>query len=462
MVADRTETQARAKQRQEAAAAPTLFVVLHARHPQAPAARIRISRSMEIGRGPAFSASPQRLDIPDSVMSSRHTTIKPVLDGFVLEDTGSKNGTHVNGVRQTQRLLRDGDWIELGNTLLRFRAAIAGGELPCLAEQRDDSLATTLPELAGTYERVAQMATAGVPLLVLGETGTGKELIARAIHDTTGRGGPFVAINCGALPATLVESELFGHRRGAFSGATDDRPGLFRAADRGTLLLDEIGELPLPAQAALLRVLQQREVTPVGGDRPIPIDVRIVAATHRDLEAAVAAGTFREDLFARLAGQIVRIPPLRERLEDLGLIIGGLLRRLGKPNATLEIEAARAFTRHAWPRNVRELEMGLTAALAIDPACIKLANLPETITSEAAASRSSERDDDVARKTAARGVARRAPRQCQSCRRGDGQGAVTRTEVAEPLRSRSCSIPSMKTVPVASRCTSSDAPGRHD
>src|SRR5262249_5151219 len=157
-----------------------------------------------------------------------------------------------------------------------------------------------------------------------GETGTGKEVVARAIHRLARRSGPFVAVNCGAIPRNLVESELFGPPRGAFSRATQDRLRLIRSADRRTLLLGEIGELGLAAQAALLRVLQEREVVPVGGERPIPVDLRLVAATHVELEHAVEQRAFREDLLARLAGQIVRLEPLRERMEDLGLLIARL------------------------------------------------------------------------------------------------------------------------------------------
>jgi len=209
-----------------------------------------------------------------------------------------------------------------------------------------------------------------VSVVLHGESGTGKEVVARAIHELSGRAGAFVAVNCGALPDTLVESELYGHKKGAFSGALEDRPGLVRSADRGTLFLDEIGDLPLPAQAAFLRVLQEREVMPVGATRPVPVDFRLVAATHRNLEALADKGDFRPDLLARISGFTVTLPPLRARREDLGLLVGALLRRLAPEKAaqvTLACDAARALCRHAWPLNIRELQQCLSVSAALSP-----------------------------------------------------------------------------------------------
>ena len=382
---DETETQAPASARARVDRRPALFIVLQCRRPTATPARIKIDPgcSVELGRGVTLAVERRdnvvRIDLPDSVISSTHAHIKALLDGYVIEDAGSKNGTYVGGTLQPHAALRDGEWIELGNTLLRFRHDIVPATDPLLVKAGGDELATLVPDLAATFARLAQVARASLPILVIGETGTGKEVIARAVHRLTQREGPFVAVNCGAIATTLLESELFGHRRGAFSGATDDRAGLFRSADRGTLLLDEIGELPAAAQAALLRVLQEREVVPVGGDRPIPIDIRLVAATHRDLEAEVTAGRFREDLYARLAGQVIRPLPLRERIEDLGLLVGRLLGRLADRDVSLDVEVARAFAKHEWPRNTRELEMTLASALAADPARITTDSLPDTL-----------------------------------------------------------------------------------
>src|SRR5439155_8887584 len=181
-------------------------------------------------------------------------------------------------------------------------------------------LATVLPWLAREFERLQLVADSSVPVLLRGESGTGKEVLAAAIHKLSGRPGAFQAVNCGAIPPNLVESELFGHRRGAFSGAVTDHPGMVRGADRGTLLLDEVGDLTLAAQAALLRVLERHEVLPVGGNKAVRVDLRVVAATNRNLDELVAEGRFRADLLARLSGYVCVLPELRDRQEDFSLL----------------------------------------------------------------------------------------------------------------------------------------------
>ncbi|WP_345944709.1 sigma-54 dependent transcriptional regulator [Variovorax sp. dw_954] len=209
-----------------------------------------------------------------------------------------------------------------------------------------------------------RIAVHEVPVLILGETGTGKELFAEAIHATSARNGkPFLAVNCGAIPPELANSELFGHKRGAFTGATSNRKGHFQEADGGTLFLDEIGDLPLETQVRLLRALQAREVTPVGESSPVKVNARVIAATHRDLLADVASGRFREDLFHRLAVGILRLPPLRERGADITLLLDSFLRQInadakGRPEAqekSLAPDAKALLLAHSWPGNVREL-----------------------------------------------------------------------------------------------------------
>lgn len=196
-----------------------------------------------------------------------------------------------------------------------------------------------------------------------GESGTGKELAARAVHALSGRTGRFVAVNCGALAQNLVEAELFGHVKGAYTGAAEERPGFVRAADGGTLFLDEIAELPQQTQATLLRVLQEREVVPVGSDRPIKVDIRVITASLKHLDDEVAAGRFREDLRARLLGVRVALPPLRERREDLGWLIATLLQGLQRSSeVTFAADAIAPLYQYEWPLNIRELERALAAA----------------------------------------------------------------------------------------------------
>jgi two-component system response regulator PilR (NtrC family) len=218
---------------------------------------------------------------------------------------------------------------------------------------------------------IEKVARSMAPAMVQGESGTGKELVARAIHDVSARGSaPFIAVNCGAIPEHLLEAEFFGYRKGAFTGANEDREGFFQAAHGGTLFLDEIGDLPLAMQSKLLRVIQERSVRPVGAVVESPVNVRIVSATHRDLAEEVAAGRFRQDLFYRLNVIQIRVPPLRERMEDLGPICAAVLERIARdagqwPPPVLARDAFDDLTHHAFPGNVRELENLLHRAVAM-------------------------------------------------------------------------------------------------
>jgi DNA-binding NtrC family response regulator len=226
------------------------------------------------------------------------------------------------------------------------------------------------PGMRRVLDLVKRASAADSPVLLLGESGTGKELLARALHAQGARASaPFIAVNCSAIPDTLLESQLFGHRRGAFTDAREDHRGLFVEADRGTIFLDEIGDMPAALQAKLLRVVQEREVHPLGSPAPVAVDVRVVAATHRDLDEAAEQGRFRRDLYYRLNVITVRIPPLRERIEDLAPLVGHFLarhgRRLGRVECTVTAEALEALSRHAWPGNVRELENVIERGLVL-------------------------------------------------------------------------------------------------
>jgi two-component system response regulator PilR (NtrC family) len=232
---------------------------------------------------------------------------------------------------------------------------------------------------------ISKVAVTKTNVLIIGESGTGKELVARMIHETGAlKGKPFVPVNCGAIPETLIESEMFGHKRGSFTGAVGDKMGLFEAANQGTIFLDEVGELPLSMQVKLLRAIQERSIRKVGGNDDIKVDVRIIAATNRDLEAAVAKGTFREDLYYRLNVILIKTPPLRERHGDIGLLIDHTVARVSakykRDGLTISAEAKLALERYSWPGNIRELENVMERAVTLETTDqIQLMNLPQPI-----------------------------------------------------------------------------------
>jgi DNA-binding NtrC family response regulator len=230
------------------------------------------------------------------------------------------------------------------------------------------------------YAQMTKLADVDATALLVGESGTGKELVARALHFQGRRkAGPFVAVNCGAIPKDLVESQLFGHERGAFTGADRLHRGLFEQASGGTLFLDEVGEIPPSAQVKLLRALTEKRVTRVGGEKAVEVDVRVVAATNRDLEAAVAEGDFRKDLYYRLAVVPLRLPPLRERREDVLPLAETFARRFGGQMATIAPDAARLLAAHDWPGNVRELENALERAVVLGGSTVRAADLPPAL-----------------------------------------------------------------------------------
>lgn len=370
-----------------------LVLALQYEDPTAESTRFGLDGLSEvaIGRGDTRRATVRirggtqtlRIDVADPRISTDHARLVAHGDTWRLEDAGSMNGSHVNGRRVDQTELVDGDVIEIGRTVFVFRAPSTSSELERETMARSlaglpVALRTFSAPFAADLETLQRVAGTAVPVTVSGPTGTGKELTARAVHELSGRRGDFVAVNCGAIAGSILESELFGYKKGAFSGANEDRPGLVRAADKGTLFLDEVAELPAAAQVALLRVLQEGEVVPVGATAPISVDVRVITATHRPLLAHVEDGSFREDLFARLSGHHITLPPLADRREDLGLLLGELFARTGAYPFTRA--AARAVFAYDWPRNIRELHRILESAIAaLDGGVIELDALPEPL-----------------------------------------------------------------------------------
>ena len=310
------------------------------------------SGRLVIGRGEDCDVV---LDHPS--ISRRHASLE-IGEQLRIEDLGSANGTFVGGVKLAASKpapFVPGVLIELGSVLITQR----GGEEAAIPRPAADMVIAD-PVMLEVHETVRVAATSSLSILLLGETGVGKELFARRIHDLSARApASLIRVNCAALVESLLEAELFGHERGAFTGANNAKAGLLEAASGGTLFLDEVGELPLTTQAKLLRVLESGEVTRVGAVKPRSVDVRFVAATHRDLSVLVASGKFREDLFFRLDGVAIRIPPLRERVEEILPLAESFIVEAGvaagQPPPQLAPDAAARLRAHPWPGNVREL-----------------------------------------------------------------------------------------------------------
>lgn len=299
--------------------------------------------------------APGGLSVNDERMSKLHFLVVAPGAHFEAADLGSTNGTFVNGLVGKGARLGHGSVIRAGNTLLVVSLA---------------------DPLHGLTETLARVSPANFPILLQGETGTGKEVLARSVHTQSGRSGPFVPLNCAVLSRELLAAELFGHARGAFSGATTARAGLFRAAEGGTLFLDEIGDLPLELQPAFLRVLEERRVRPVGADQEVAVDTRVVAATHVDLARAVQANTFRADLYARLSHVVLRLPPLCERRAELFS-----LAKQFAPELRFSTNAAEALLLWHWPGNIRELRalVEVAALLGQKHGFVRLSNLRDRL-----------------------------------------------------------------------------------
>lgn len=321
--------------------------------------------------------------LTDPTVSRRHAEIRRGRDGVLLRDLGSMNGTFVGQVRAKEVYLGTDTLFRVGRTELSFTPADEVIDVePSQADHFENLVGNSVAmrEVFGLLERVAPT---DLTVLITGETGTGKELASRAVHTRSKRsGGPLVVFDCGAAPENLIESELFGHNRGAFTGAIEARPGVFEMAHGGTIFLDEIGELPLELQPKLLRVLEQREVRRVGANKTKPIDVRVVAATNRNLREEVDRGRFREDLYYRLAVVEMGMPPLRDRNEDLPMLALHLLERSPHNGAVKTIDPAvlEVFEAYHWPGNVRELSNVIERALPFsDGTTISLSALPESM-----------------------------------------------------------------------------------
>jgi len=329
------------------------MAVLRVARGHSTATEFRFEEEISIGR-----AEECAVRVFDEAASRRHAVVKREEGGYFAVDLGSANGLFVNGRRVARQRLRSGDEVSVRGLVLLFLEEDSAHRPTVIAEEAaappEPARAPPATEIVGASAPMAallaeidRVARTDATVLVTGETGTGKELVARALHERSARRKrPFVAVNCAAIPEPLLEAELFGHERGAFTGADRARSGRFEQADRGTLFLDEIGELPLPLQAKLLRVLETLEFHRVGAEKPTRVDVRIVAATNRDLRA----GGFREDLYHRLSVVTLRCPPLRERRGDIPLLVGAFL-----PGRHVDPDALAILEAHPWPGNVREL-----------------------------------------------------------------------------------------------------------
>jgi DNA-binding NtrC family response regulator len=320
------------------------------------------------------------LRLTDGTISRSHFSLRIGPHGYLVTDLESTNGTFVDGRRVSAMWLKLGDKIDLGRTRLRLEKARESIELSLSTAESFGALVGRSVGMRRLFATLTQIAPTDATILIQGESGTGKDAVAEAIHAASPRAeGPFVVVDCGAIAPALIESELFGHEKGAFTGAVAARAGAFREAHRGTLFLDEIGELPRELQPRLLRGLEGREVRPLGGSAHVPVDVRVIAATNRDLKLAVNTGQFREDLFYRLNVIALRVPPLRERLDDLPLLAARFWRDLtGEPEAALPADFLPPLATHDWPGNVRELRNRVERAVSLGrPIEISKSHQPE-------------------------------------------------------------------------------------
>jgi transcriptional regulator with GAF, ATPase, and Fis domain len=331
--------------------------------PNAPTRRTIEVLEFRIGK-----ASANHLTLTDPAVSRFHCVIEYTPRGLLLRDLGSTNGTQVGNCWVERAYLNPLVPIQVGNTVLQV-VSIDSARGPVPPEPpREVPILGTSPAIERLLAAIPVVAKSGVTVLLEGETGTGKSLLAESLHQSGPRASrPFIVVDCGAIAANLIESELFGHERGAFTGASERRMGAFEAAQGGTIFLDEIGELPLQMQPKLLRALEERTVKPVGSTRPIRVDVQVIAATNRDLREAVSRGDFRADLYYRLDALRLRMPPLRDRLQDIPPLIEKFARRV-HPDvdpAFLERLTSALADRDEWPGNIRELRNSVEKAILL-------------------------------------------------------------------------------------------------
>jgi len=379
----------------ESAPVSLLILIGQSCNPRQPVARIvplRGQAELLVGRGEEQKIVDEGTQLcyqlVDQWMSAQHARIRCFQAGAehwcVLEDLGSTNGCRVNGVPVKRHQLQHGDLIETGQTFWKLyqqpeqefeelqALAVSGGE--------PGPGSSVSPLMLRQLLQLGRIAGTEIPVILMGESGTGKEVVSTLLHGRSGRAGKLVALNCAAIPPALMESELFGHRKGAFTGAYCDKRGVIEEAEGGTLLLDEIGDLPLEVQAKLLRLLQERSFLRVGETVSRRAEVRFVAATNMDLEQMVAQGRFRGDLFARLNGLCLRLPSLHQRKEDLGLLLTVFLKD-APPELELSLEAYRALLSYNWPYNIRELQkcIATAVAMAAGSKVIRASHLPDAL-----------------------------------------------------------------------------------
>ncbi len=330
--------------------------------------------------------------LDDETVSRRHCRIAQRDEHFVAEDLGSTNGTYVNGVRIERAFLEPGSVLAVGNSRIELQPVDEEVSVEPSPSDRFGEIVGQSVEMRELFDILDKISGTDATVVIEGETGTGKEVVAESLHEAGPRAdGPFVVFDCGAVPESLVESELFGHEKGSFTGAVMSREGLFERAEGGTIFLDELGELSLELQPKLLRVLEEREIRRVGSNEPIPIDVRVVAATNKDLGEEVEQGRFREDLYYRLSVVRLELPPLRDRREDIPLLVPHFLETRDfnrDPEGDRKIEtvsddALEALGEYDWPGNVRELVNVIERACSFSSSVrLDVDDLPDYITGE--------------------------------------------------------------------------------